>query len=141
MSDRGMGTTDPRPAAAARRAAERLAGELDPALPALTERVLAAGADPEPRRSFEPATGLAVATFLLAVAQFGWKVYRDVKEDREKAAEKSEDPDRRRIRSVMARRARLELEPPEGMSEARRDRMVDVVMEEILAEGSEPDRS
>lgn len=122
----------------ARRAAGRLSGELDPALPALTERVLAEGVEPEPRRSFEPVTGLAVASFLLAVAQFAWKVYRDVQEEREKAGEQTGKPDRERIRSVTARRARLELEPPEGMSEAQRDRMVDVVMEEILADGEEP---
>jgi hypothetical protein len=141
MTDRSMGTTDPRLAAATRRAAGRLAEELNPSLPAMTERMLAEGTDAEPRRSFDPMTGLAVAGFLLAVAQLGWKVYRDVKEDREKAAEQAEDPDRHRIRSVMARRIRLELEAPAGMSEAHRDRVVDVVVEEILVEWQEPDRS
>lgn len=121
--------------AVARRAAARLAGEVDPSLPALTERAIAEGAPREGMRSFDPTLAIALGGFLLSVAQFGWKIYRDLKEDRGKAAEKaaeSRDQERAGLGTLLARRIRLGMETPPDVTPERRDRIVEVVVEEIL---------
>ena len=126
----------------ARRAAARLAGEVDPGLPALTERAIAAGGAAEGMRSYDPALALGLAGFLLSVAQFGWTIYRDLKADREKAAEKA-DRDRVQGRAglgaLLARRIRLGMEAPAGVTPERRDRIVEVVVEEILRGDAGPE--
>jgi hypothetical protein len=123
----------------ARRAAARLAGEVDPGLPALTERAIAGGGAAEGMRSYDPALAIALGGFLLSVAQLGWTIYRDLKADREKAAEKADrdraqDRDERRVGlgALLARRIRLGMQMPAGVTPERRDRIVEVVVEEIL---------
>lgn len=121
----------------ARRAAVRLAGEVDPNLPALTERAIAEGGAVGGMRSFEPVSGLALAAFLLRVAQFGWTIYRGLKKDRERAAEKAAETRAKGgsgLGPLLARRIRLGVELPAGVSPERRDRIVEVVVEEILHE-------
>jgi hypothetical protein len=126
----------------ARRAAARLAGEVDPGLPALTERVIAGAGAAEGMRSYDPALAIALGGFLLSVAQLGWTIYRDLKADREKAAEKADRArlsDRAGLGALLVRRIRLGMEAPAGVTPERRDRIVEVVVEEILRgdEGSE----
>lgn len=121
--------------AVARRAAARLAEDVDPSLPALTERAIVEGEPREGMRSFDPTLAIALGGFLLSVAQFGWTVYRDLKEDREEAAKEaagSGDRDRAGLGALLARRIRVGMETPPGVTPERRDRIVEVVVEEIL---------
>jgi hypothetical protein len=109
----------------ARRAASRLAAELGPNLPALTERVLIEGGEPSRTRSYDPGTAIAIASLLVSAAQFGWQIYRDLKSDRE--------ADEKRKVQVLARRLRLSLTGPSDLSSQQRDRLLEVVAEEIVA--------
>lgn len=122
--------TDPY-ADAARRAAARLASDLGSDLPAFTERALAGEERNVRRRSFDAGSSLAIAGLLVSVAQFGWQIYRDLKEDREK----KDEADRRQILQVLVRRMRLSLDEPPGLTVRQRDRLLEVVAEEILAAG------
>jgi len=140
MMDEPIGEQSAEVTAVVRRAAARLAGEVDPGLPQMAELVLEEGPSPEPTRSFDPTATVAVAGLLLAAAQLGWQVYRDVRKDRKEAAEKAAKNaagDGHALRSVMIRRMRLKLEPPPGLAESQRDRVVEVAVEEILAEVGE----
>ncbi|MFP5289021.1 MAG: hypothetical protein ACLGI9_25005 [Thermoanaerobaculia bacterium] len=120
---------------AARRAAARLAPDLGSDLPAFTERALAGQESIPPRRSYDAGVSLAVAALLVSLAQFGWQIYRDLKEDREKR----EEADRRQTLQVLIRRMRLSLDaPPQGLSAQQRDRLLEVVAEEILISGEPP---
>jgi hypothetical protein len=125
----------------ARRAAARLAGEVDPGLPALTERAIAGGGAAEGMRSYDPTLAIALGGFLLSVAQLGWTIYRDLKADREKATEKADRdriPDRAGLGALLVRRIRLGMEAPAGVTPERRDRIVEVVVEEILRDDGSP---
>lgn len=140
MNDEELAMRDPEVAAVVRRAAARLAGEVDPGLPQMAELVLEEGLSPEPTRSFDAGLSVAVAGFLLAAAQFGWQVYRDIRKDRREAAEeaaKAAKGDGHGLRSVMIRRMRMSLDAPPGVAESQRDRLVEVAVEEILAEAGE----
>ncbi len=118
----------------ARRIAERLADD-DPDLPALTERVLVEGPKPAATaRSFDPGTTIALAALLVSAAQFAWGVHRDLKQDRRQAA-KDEDAEVRR--ELLLRRLRLKMDASPGVSPAQRDRVFDVVVEEVLAGGGD----
>ena len=121
-------------AEAARRAAARLAPDLGSDLPAYTERALAGQESTVRRRSFDAGVSLAVAALLVSLAQFGWQIYRDLKEDREKR----EEADRRQMVPVLVRRMRLSLDAPQGLSVQQRDRLLEVVAEEILITGEPP---
>jgi len=118
----------------ARRASVRLAGSLDPNLPALTERAIAEDGTPREatRSTYDPATAIALAALLLNVAKFGWDIYRDLRSDREKAREKAEKEDPHQIRQLLVRRIRLKAGEPRGLSAAQRDLIVEAVAEEIL---------
>lgn len=111
----------------ARRSAARLA-DLDPALPAFTERLLA-GETPPRRRGFaDPGLALALASFLLTLAQFGWQIWRDLKGDGE---ERRDAELREALREDLVNALRqgaggLELPAPE------RDRAIQTVADEIL---------
>lgn len=109
----------------ARRAASRLAAEFDPTLPALTERVLVEDGEPRRMRSYDLGTGLAVAALLVSAAQFGWQIYRDLKSDRE--------ADGKRNVQLLVRRIRLSLTEPSDLTPKQRDRLLEVVAEEIVA--------
>lgn len=120
----------------ARHAAARLADRLDSKLPALTERALAGGEDT--MRSYDAGVSLALAAFLLSAVQFGWKVYRDIKEDREKKEKDHKDRKEgpKQLQTVLVRRLRVGLtEVPRGLPVTQRDHLLEVVAEEILAVG------
>ena len=63
-----------------------------------------------------------MATFLLGVAKFAWDIYHDRKKDT-----KTMPP-----AEAIARTIRLELKGDEGVSTERRDRIISVVVEEML---------
>jgi hypothetical protein len=76
-------TEDTEVARIARRAADRLANNVDQGLRQDVERELAK--DPleqRPERVFEP---ISFAALIVSLASFGWTVYRDLKKDREAA--------------------------------------------------------
>ena len=117
----------------ARQSAQRLAADLDvPNLPALTERALAQGSDLEltPMRTFDAATSIALAAFLLSAVQFAWQVYRDLKKDREEKQEPVTPP-----RDLLLRRLRLQFGESQQISRADRDRVFQVVVDEVLVRG------
>ena len=67
----------------ARRAADRLAGDIDKGLRQDVERELAKNPlEERPERIFEP---VSFAALIVSLASFGWTVYRDLKKDREAA--------------------------------------------------------
>jgi predicted alpha/beta-hydrolase family hydrolase len=114
----------PEHAELARAAARRLAPELDPGLEMRVERVLATGGGAaSPPTRFE-AVSIAIAALVVSVAQFAWQIYRDLKEDREKARDAA-------AREAIARRIRLEVELPAGVTPAQRDRVIDAVLQEL----------
>lgn len=116
----------------ARAAAARLAADLGSDLPALTERALAQEGAASRRRSFDIATSLAIAGFLLSAVQFGWQIYRDLKAEREKKEQEEKDGKRQTLQ-LLVRRMRLSLDPAPDLTPQQRDRLLEVVAEEILA--------
>jgi hypothetical protein len=67
----------------ARRAADRLANDIDKGLRQGVERELAKDPlDQRPERPFEP---ISFAALIVSLASFGWTVYRDIKKDRDTA--------------------------------------------------------
>lgn len=133
-------------ASAARRAAARLASEVDPNLPALTERAIATGETPDtqdPVRSFEVATAVAVGALLLSIVQFAWTVYRDLKADREKERARREEKAARVStppREVVLRRLRVEYPVERFRSREQRDRVLAVVVDEVMEVDRPPSR-
>jgi hypothetical protein len=105
----------------ARNVALRLQDELDRNLPAAVEaQIQAGGAAPE---RYESATAItiALAALILSAAKFAWDIYRDLKKD-----SKAPAPE------VIARRMRLELNVAEGIDRNRRDRIIEVVVDELV---------
>jgi hypothetical protein len=114
----------------ARRVAERLAAETDPNLPALTERLLADGPEASAKpQTYDAGTAIALAALLLGVAQFAWAIYRDLRKDRQEAQEK---PRTTSHRELLHRRMRLEFHDRPGVSTAQRDRLFEVVVDEVM---------
>lgn len=126
--------------ALARRAAARLAGELDPRLPALTERAIAGEGSETRTRSYDPTLAIGLAGFLLSVAQFAWTIYRDLKEDRKDVEEKSAEQarERNKLGPLLARKIRLGIDLPPGVTPDQQDRVIEVVVEEILHPDADP---
>lgn len=129
---------EPEIAALARRAASRLAGELDPGLPVALERKLAERGEPEEREpyrslSYDAGTAIALAGLLLSAAQFGWTIWRDLKKDREEGRDRTETALVIPPRELLVRRLRLKVDRPKELSGAQRDRLLATVAEEILA--------
>lgn len=102
----------------ARHAAQRLAPELDPTLPALVEAQLQSGNKPPDR--YEPATAIALATLLLNVAKFAWDIYRERKKDAKSTSSEA-----------LAREIRIGVRLEEGVSTEQRDKIISVVAEEV----------
>jgi hypothetical protein len=111
---------DPEAEALIRRAAERLAAQLGADLPANVEAALQGSAAGAPQR-YEPATLIALAALVLNIVKFAW----DLRKDMRAAAAPSPS------REVIARRVRLEVALPTGVTTAQRDQIVTVVMDEL----------
>ena len=124
-------------AQAARRAAARLAADMDPGLPEQVERALAE--DPlgrAPERALDP---VSLGSLIVSLASFGWTVYRDIKEDRDAAqADRAARAERlaARLREDGIDAARLPVE----VTVEQRNLVIGVVAEEIVAAGPSPPR-
>ena len=107
----------------ARSAAQRLAQDADlPLLVPEVERHLQAGDGGQIAERYEPIT-IALAGLLVSVAGLAWTIYTDLRKQTPHP-----DPE------VMKRRIRVEVELPEQVSVADRDRVIAIVVEETLAE-------
>lgn len=113
----------------ARSAAQRLALDADlPALVPEVERQLEIGDGiPSPDR-YEPVT-MSIAALLVSVASLAWTVYTDLKKQTPKP-----DPE------VVKRRIRVEIELPDGVPAAERDRIITAVVEQAMAETAKPEQ-
>jgi hypothetical protein len=107
----------------ARGAAERLAREAElPSLVPEVERQLQVGNGIQSGDRFEPIT-LSIAALVVSVAGLAWTIYTDLKKQTPKP-----EPD------VIKRRIRVEIELPEQVSAADRDRVITAVVAQTLAE-------
>ena len=104
----------------ARNVALRLQDELDRNLPAAVEaQIQAGGAAPQ---RYEAAITIALAALILTAAKFAWDIYRDLKKDSKTAP----------APEVIARRMRLELKVAEEIDKSRGDRIIEVVVDELV---------
>jgi hypothetical protein len=118
-------------AAIARRAAERLAKEIDQRLKQDVERELApAPLKQRPERVYEP---VSFAALIVSLASFAWTVYRDLKKDRDAAKADRAATEARLV-------ALLREEPhfaagslPQGMTVEQQSLVVATVASEIVA--------
>ena len=108
-----------------RRVAKKLAGEIDPLLPQLTEGVLGGGSDAGGRlRSFDAGLGIAAASLLVSMVGVAWGIYKDILNRKQKPS-----------RQAVSRRVRVRIQDSADIKPAQRDRMIEVVVEEIFAQG------
>jgi hypothetical protein len=63
-----------------------------------------------------------LAALILAAAKFAWDIYRDLKKDSKSAP----------VPEVIARRMRLELNVTEEIDRKRRERVIEVVVDELM---------
>jgi hypothetical protein len=107
----------------ARSAAQRLAQDADlPQLVPQVERQLQAGDAGQAAERYEPIT-ISLAALLVSIAGLTWTVYTDLKKQTPHP-----DPE------VIKRRIRVDIELPEQVSAADRDRVLAVIVEQTLAE-------
>jgi hypothetical protein len=107
----------------ARGAAERLAQEAgQPSLVPEVERQLKIGSDSRSGDRYEPIT-LSIAALVVSVAGLAWTIYTDLK----KQASRPEP-------EVVKRRIRVEIDLPEQVSVADRDRVIAAVVAQTLME-------
>jgi hypothetical protein len=114
----------------ARRAAARLAADINPGLPEQVERALAE--DPlerSPERVVDP---ISLGALIVSIASFGWTVYRDLKRDRE-AARDDQAARAKRLATRLQEKGTDAIRVPEGIASEQRSRIIDVVAEEIVA--------
>jgi hypothetical protein len=104
---------------AARAAARRLADELDPGLRTQVEDALDAGdGDARPQQYADP---VALGSLIVSAAGLAWTIYHDL---REKAAKPAP--------SVIIKQVELELPATDPVPPARRARIIEVVVGEIV---------
>ena len=109
--------------AIARKAALRLTS-IDPSLPQQVEAVLAGGGEATPPDQYDAATVLGLAALVVAIADFAYTVYQDMKKS-------SPEPKQ----EVVARRVRVQIGEVQGLSPEDRDRVIDIVVEETFTYG------
>ncbi len=93
----------------ARQAAAKLAETTTPQLPQLTEGVLAQGGGTDRAQTYDAATAIGLASFLVGIASLAWTIYQDCK--------KATSPPRP---DPIERQIRVQLEVPNGISVAQR---------------------
>lgn len=105
---------------AARAAARRLAVELDPSLKAGVETALQIhGKNGRPERyGVDP---IALGSLIVSAAALAWTIYTDLRDQTPKPT-----------RKAISRRVRLELAIDDPVTSAQRDRIIEVVVEEIV---------
>jgi hypothetical protein len=106
-------------AAAARAAADHLAGEYGQGLKAEVEAALhTRGTSPRPEQYFDP---VSLSTVIVSIATLAWTIYTDLKNKNPNPA-----PD------VVARTVRVELRRHEGTGGVAEEEITDVVVTEII---------
>jgi hypothetical protein len=110
----------------ARSAAQRLARDGDlPAVVLEVERQLQLGDAGRAAERYEPIT-ISLGALVVSIASLAWTVYTDLKKQTPRP-----DPE------VLKRRLRIEVELPEQVSVADRDRVLDVIVEETMADSGD----
>lgn len=108
----------------ARAAARRLAAEHGPGLEADVEAALhARGAQRRPEQYLDP---VSLGSLIVSVAALAWTVYRDLRTKTPKPA-----------LEVVARRVRVELPASDGTPLAKRDQVIEIIVEEIVQDAHE----
>jgi hypothetical protein len=107
---------------AARAAARRLAEEHGPRIETDVEAALNARNTSEspPEQYFDP---ISLGALIVSAATLAWTIYKDLREQGSRAA-----------REVVARRVRLELPANENVSKADRDRVIEMVVDDITTQ-------
>jgi hypothetical protein len=97
-------------------------------LPAFVERKLQDGEEGQPA-TYEPAllSLIALAGLLINATGLAWTIYRDLQKDADKPSPQ-----------VLGRWLRVSIELPERVTVAQRDRMIAVVVEEVVGESGAP---
>jgi hypothetical protein len=109
---------------AARAAARRLASADAPRLETDVEAALHhRTAQPEPDQYLDPVT---LGSLIVSTATLAWTVFKDL---RAKTLKPKAD--------IVARRVRIELPPAEDISPADQDRVIEIVVEEIINDSDE----
>ncbi|HEX4703005.1 MAG TPA: hypothetical protein VH352_12805 [Pseudonocardiaceae bacterium] len=108
----------------ARAAARELATDHGPELAAQVEAALhERRAGQAPTQFFDP---VSLGSLIVSIAALSWTVYKDL---RAKAATSTKD--------AVAVRVRVELTPSDHVPQAQRDRVIDVVTEEVIRDAAE----
>jgi hypothetical protein len=101
----------------ARAAARRLATEIDPDIKTTVETALRDHATDE-RYGADP---VAVGSLVVSAASLAWTIYRDLRDKTPKPA-----------RKTVEQRVRIELPATDQVPAAQRDRIIEVVVEEVV---------
>jgi hypothetical protein len=110
--------SDPVPAGA-RAAARRLAAELGPSTEVDVEAALhTGGRTPQPAQYFDP---ISLGGLIVSIATLAWTVYTDL---RSRTPQPSAE--------TVARTVRVQLRGADAMAPEQRDRIVEVVVDEVL---------
>lgn len=109
---------DPEIATLARVAAGRLTAQLGDDLSTNVEAVLHGGSTPQ---RFGVDTWIALASLLVSIAQLAWDVHKDARA----SAKPLPTPE------VIARRIRLGVSLPAGVTSGQRDQIIEVVVDEL----------
>jgi hypothetical protein len=111
----------------ARAAAQHLT-DLAPTMPELVEARLQTGSNLAPGR-FDPTLTLAIALtgLLVNTAGLAWKIYWDLKSEKAASA-----PAASPTPEVIARRIRIAVEVPPGVTDQQRNRVISVVVDETI---------
>jgi len=123
MSEQGIVIGDP-VSRSARAAARRLATILGPELEAQVEAALyARGTNQRPNQYFDPTT---LGSLLVSTAALAWTVYKDLRNKPPKTA-----------REIVTRRVQVELLASDPTSPFDRDKIIEIVVEEIIKDAEE----
>jgi hypothetical protein len=123
MSEHGPVTDSP-VERAARSAARRLTAEHSPGTDAEVEAALyARGTQRRPEQYFDP---ISLGSLIVSVATLAWTVYQDLRK-------KTPTPPR----DVVERRVRVELPASNQAGTAERDRVIEVVVDEIVKDADQ----
>lgn len=110
----------------ARAAARRLAKHHGSGLAVHVEAALRErGSNGRPEQYVEP---IALAALIVAAADLAWSVYADLRKKSEKPAPE-----------VISWQLRVELDQPRTIQPAERDHVIQIVVDEIIHHGDEPD--
>lgn len=123
MSDQGMVTGDP-VSRSARAAARRLATTHGTELEAQVEAALyARGTNQRPNQYFDPVT---LGSLIVSTAALAWTVYKDLRNKPSKIT-----------LEIITRRVRVELPAGDPTSQFDRDKIIEIVVEEIIKDAEE----